>query len=61
MASSIWRSAKEQPHAPIYTRGHTARKQLGTKGPGGPGAHQVEHAHCGLVAKNVNGILGCIR
>ncbi|KAK4830653.1 hypothetical protein QYF61_012533 [Mycteria americana] len=61
MASSRSRRAEEQPHTPIYAGRHPERKQLGRKGPGGPGAHQVEHVQCALVAKKVNGILGCIR
>ena len=55
---------EEHPYAPIYAGGRLTGKQLGRKGPGRPGGHQVEHEsvqwQCALVAKKVDGILGCI-
>lgn len=38
-----------------------AGEQLCRKGPGSPGAHQVERGPAGLEEREVNGILGCIR
>jgi len=60
VANSTRRSVEEQPHAPVYAGGQPARKQLGRKGPGGPGAHHVEHVQRAVVTKNVNVMLGCI-
>ena len=34
---------KEQPQAPVHAGSSPAGKQLGRKGSGGPGGHQVEH------------------
>ena len=34
---------EEQAHAPVHAGGWLAGKQIGRKGPGGPGGHQVEH------------------
>lgn len=34
-------AGEEQPPAPVSAEGHPAEKQLGRKGTGAPGGHQV--------------------
>jgi len=55
-------SEEEQPQALVYAGSQPAGKQLGRKGPGALVDMKMKMRYqCVLVAKNCNGILGCIR